>query len=176
VVSRPSGLALRPLGHLQVKLLSANTPSAELHVYNGIAVLLDLVDERPRGARDVLPRAGRDESSWRGSRDWAGRSGIAGWETADFEQLQAEGFELVDDAVQGGLVEERAGEQRVVSVSAHGQRREGLHHRRADRPADAELVAAGLATAGRCIGGWHAIRVGVRGVSAHRPGRVNFGV
>ena len=106
--------------------------------------------------------------------DSLGRSfGIAGWETADLEQLQAECLELVDHAVQGGLVRERADQQRVLTASARGQRRERLHHRRADRPADADLVAPRLASPGRSVFGCHAIRVGVRGVSAHRIVRTN---
>jgi hypothetical protein len=63
---------------------------------------------------------------------------------------------------------ERAGQQRVVTVSTHGQRRERLDDRRADRPADADLVAPRLVIAGRCLVGWHAIRVGVSWITAHR--------
>ena len=125
----------------------------------------------------------RPVSSWRGLAGIAsfGRSaprslGIAGRQTADLEQLQAECFELVDHAVQGGLIRERAGQQRVLSASARGQRRERLHHRRADRPTDADLVAPRLASPGRAVLGCHAISVGVRVVSAHRIVRTKSAV
>jgi hypothetical protein len=79
----------------------------------------------------------------------------------------------MDHPVQGALARERAREQRVLTTSAHRQRRERLHDRRADRPADAYLVAPRLAGPGRSVRGWHAIMVGVRGMSAHRIVRVN---
>jgi len=64
-------------------------------------------------------------------------------------RLRAERLELVDHPVQGRLVGERAGEQRVPSTAGGGERRERLHDRRADRPAHADLVALRLAIAGR---------------------------
>jgi ATP/maltotriose-dependent transcriptional regulator MalT len=92
---------------------------------------------------------------------------------ADLQQLEAERLELVDYAVQRALVAERADQQRVPTASARGQRRERLHHRRADRSADPNLVAPRLAAAGRSLLRCHAIRVGVRGISAHRIVRTN---
>src|SRR5262249_18995188 len=99
--------------------------------------------------------------------------GIAGGQTANLEQLQTECLELVDYAIDGRLVGERAGQQCVLTVSARAQRRERLHNRRADRPSDADLVARRLTTTGRSVFGWHAISVGVARVSAHRMVRTN---
>jgi hypothetical protein len=43
-----------------------------------------------------------------------------------------------------------------------------LHDRRAERPADADLVMRRFSRRGGSLVGRHAIRVGVRGMSAHR--------
>ena len=103
----------------------------------------------------------------------ARRPGAAALPAVDLEQLQAECLELVDDAVQGGLVGEAAGEQRVVSAAGRGQGRECLHDRRAERAADADLIASRTTAAGRGFLGWHALRVGVRRMSAHRTVWIN---
>ena len=104
-----------------------------------------------------------------------GRSfGVAGWQAADFQQLQAECFELVDHPVQGAMVGQRADKQGVLTASALGQRRECLHGHRADRPSDADLVALRLTAAAGCVDGWHAIRFGAGRVSAPRMVQMNM--
>jgi hypothetical protein len=99
------------------------------------------------------------------------RPGTARLWAADLQQLQAECLELVDDAVEGGLIGERPDEQGVVAASASGQGRERLHDRLADRPADADLVA--LRATGRSVLVGHAVRVGVQWASPHRIIRMN---
>ena len=118
------------------------------------------------------------------------RPGVATLLVVDLEQLQAECFELVDDAVQGGLVGERPAQHGVLSPCAGGQRWKRLEDRRADRTAHPDLVVARRSgsIAARCFGagtrsglarGWvsarHAVLVNppknVHGIGANMSGR-----
>src|SRR5262249_41295067 len=120
---------------------------------------------QPRGQRSVTlstNAAMGTRSNWRGShgsRDVGRCSALA--RRLDIEKLQAERLELVDDAVQRGLVGDRAGEQGVRSASACGQGRERLQDRRADRAADADLISSRLAATGRTLVSCHSRRIGV---------------
>ena len=90
------------------------------------------------------------------------------WPASDLQQLESERFELVDHAVERGLVGERSAQHGDLSASASGQRRKRLEHRRADRAAHPDLVVArrpSLAAARRSRAR-HAIRIDPSWVSA----------
>src|ERR1700740_3301681 len=61
-------------------------------------------------------------------------------QASDLQEFEPEGFELVDDAVEGSLVQEPSRQERLRAGWAHRKCRERLEDGRPDGPADADRI------------------------------------